>query len=164
MTTVKLAYMDTSAITKRYVHERGSDEVDTLYRAAEQGRITLCYSVWNIGEVLGAIDRQKTRGNLTQLHRDAALFLYFKENEKLTRLNSLIIIPMTNRILVGSWRIIQEQHIYAADAIQIASAAQTGSSLLLTADKRLAEAASNHGLRAVDVEEEQNIEEILGSM
>jgi len=49
--------------------------------------------------------------------------------------------------------------LYAADAIQMPSAAQTGSSLFLTADKRLAEAAFNYGLEALNVEEENNIEE-----
>lgn len=159
MTNVKLAYMDTSAITKRYVRERGSDQIDKLYRVAEQGKITLTYSVWNIGEVLGVLDKQRTRGYLTNQQYDTAISIYFGENEKLIRLNSLGIVPITSTILVESWRIIQEQHIYAADAIQIASADQTGSSLFLTADKRLAEAAFNHGLEAVNVEEENNIEE-----
>jgi predicted nucleic acid-binding protein len=157
--TVKLVYMDTSAIAKRYVRERGSDRVDTLYRAAEQGKFTLTYSVWNIGEVLGVLDKQRTRGSLTQQQYDTAISIYFGENEKLIRLNSLVIVPITNTILVESWKLIQEQHIYAADALQIASAAQTGSILFLTADKRLAEAASNHGLKAMNVEEENNIEE-----
>ena len=163
MRTVKLAYMDSSAVIKRYVHERGSDRVDTLYRAAEQGRITLCYPVWNIGEVLGVLDKQRARGNLSQQQHDAVVSLFFRENEKLTRLNSLIITPITNTILVESWKNIQKHHIYAADAIQIASATQTGSSLFLTADKRLAEAASNHGLESVNVEEENSIEERLKS-
>jgi len=151
--------MDTSAVTKRYVRERGSDQIDTLYRAAEQGKIRLAYSIWNVGEVLGVLDKMRTRGSLTQQQYDAAISLYFGENEKLVRLNSLVIAPLTSAILVESWRIIGEQHVYAADAVQIATSAQMGANLFLTADKRLTEAASNHGLEAINVEEKNDIQE-----
>jgi len=52
-------YLDSSAIVKRYIEEPGSNVVRELYLKAYSGEVLLSFSVWNVGEVLGAFDRAK---------------------------------------------------------------------------------------------------------
>jgi predicted nucleic acid-binding protein len=54
-------YLDTSGLVKRYVEERGTEVLDRLYGAAEAGSITVSFSIWNLGEALGVLDRYHTR-------------------------------------------------------------------------------------------------------
>jgi len=56
-----LVYLDTSAIIKRYVREPGSELVNEVYEKALSGNVTLSFSVWNVGEVLGALDKYRRR-------------------------------------------------------------------------------------------------------
>lgn len=49
-------YLDSSAIVKRYVLEEGSDKVKEVYLEAFNGAASLHFSLWNVGEVLGALD------------------------------------------------------------------------------------------------------------
>jgi len=51
-----VAYLDSSAIVKRYVLEPGSDVVAEVYEGALDGELILSFSAWNIGEVLGVLD------------------------------------------------------------------------------------------------------------
>jgi predicted nucleic acid-binding protein len=63
-------YLDSSAIIKRYVLEEGSDKVKEIYLEALNGAATLHFSVWNLGEVLGALDAYHRRSWLeSQLPR-----------------------------------------------------------------------------------------------
>lgn len=49
-------YLDSSTIVKRYVAERGSDSTTRIYEKSEMKEITICFSIWNIGETIGVID------------------------------------------------------------------------------------------------------------
>jgi predicted nucleic acid-binding protein len=55
-----VTYLDTSAIVKRYILERGSDEVAALYSRAWGGDVKLSFSLWNVGEALGVFDKYHT--------------------------------------------------------------------------------------------------------
>lgn len=61
-----IAYLDSSAIVKRYVEEPGSERVRELYLKAYSGDVTLAYSMWNIGQVLGSwtVDRARRMGRI----------------------------------------------------------------------------------------------------
>ena len=59
-----VAYLDSSAIIKRYIKEPGSEIIKQLYQRAYTGELKICFSIWNIGEVLGALDRTLCRGRL----------------------------------------------------------------------------------------------------
>ncbi|RLG52180.1 MAG: PIN domain nuclease, partial [Thermoproteota archaeon] len=61
------AYLDSSVILKRYVREAGSEMVRGLYLKAYSGEATIAYSMWNIGEVLGALDRAARLGRLSSM-------------------------------------------------------------------------------------------------
>ena len=145
-------YLDSSSIAKRYVKEKGSDLVDSIYGKAEAGDLRLAFSLWNIGEAIGVLDRYLTRRLISKKEFAAARSDLISETLKLSRLDSLDVLPVTSEILSQSWTLITKHHIYEADALQISSGKEVDCSLFLTADNRLLEAAIAEGLNAVNVE------------
>jgi predicted nucleic acid-binding protein len=148
------AYLDTSALVKRYVEERGTGVIDRLYEETEAGRATTSLSIWNIGEAFGVLDRYHTRGMLTGEELQTTLRSLTSETMKLIRLGSLQVLPITSRNLVESWSLVLRHHIYEADALQISTAKEAGCDLLLGADKRLIMAARDEGIDFIDFETE----------
>lgn len=152
---VKRVYLDSSSIVKRYVQEQGSEIVDELYEIAELGNMQIFFSLWNVGEVLGTLDRYLSRRAVGPDEFEAILSTFIAESIKLGRLGSLSIVPLSAQNLVESWLLVLRQHIYEADALQISTAKFSGCDLLLTADRELADACKREGLVAFDVEEQQ---------
>jgi predicted nucleic acid-binding protein len=68
------------------------------------------------------------------------------------RLGSMLIIPIRTRILRESWKLVEKHHIYAADALQIASERQAGSTRFLTGDKQLHQVALKENLNSTLLE------------
>lgn len=56
----KIVYLDSSATVKRYVEEPGSDDIRSLYESTYDGNVKLIFSIWNIDEVLGVLDKART--------------------------------------------------------------------------------------------------------
>ncbi|MEM4606535.1 MAG: type II toxin-antitoxin system VapC family toxin, partial [Thermofilaceae archaeon] len=79
-------YLDSSAIVKRYVEERGSTIVRKVYREAYSGSATLTVSAWNIGEVLGVFNKYRRRGWLSEEGYTEALRTFASETSRLIKL------------------------------------------------------------------------------
>ena len=137
------AYLDTSAIVKRYILEEGSDRVDELYREAHAGKIRLAFSIWNIGEVAVVLDRYERRGIIKNSKKVFEKFL--GESRLLTKLGQLRLVPLNLKILTKATGYIFKYGIYIADAIQIASARNFET--FISYDKKLAKIASLEGLK-----------------
>jgi predicted nucleic acid-binding protein len=148
-------YLDTSSVVKRYVEESGSRLTDLVYTRAEGGAHQIVISLWNIGEVIGVLDRYRERGLLDEDGLMRALKSFLGESEKMMRLGSLRIVPLGVDILTETYALVLRHHIYQADALQIATCRISGSSLLLSADKKLLIAARAEGLEALDVETDE---------
>jgi len=153
---MKLVYLDSSAIVKRYVKERGTEVVDLVFDNAELGNVKIFFSIWNIGEVLGVLDRYRRRNLISSKEFESVLGKFASELLKLVKLHQLDLIPLYSDIIADSLDIILRYHIYEADAIQIVSSKYCNSEVFLTADKRLAEIAKDLGINAFDVESEEN--------
>lgn len=149
------AYLDTSGLVKRYVEEEGTRVIDRLYEETEAGRATTSFSIWNIGEALGVLDRYHTKGQLTEEELQTTLRNLTSETMKMIRLGSLQVLPITSKSLVESWTLVLRHHIYAADALQISGAREAGCDLFLAADRRLVKVATEEGIEAIDIETEQ---------
>lgn len=143
--------MDSSATLKRYIKEGGTDVVDSLYRQAEKGEVTLCFSVWNIGEVIGVLDRYLSRGLISDEQFQETLGLFYGETEKHVRLGSLIIEPLGHEVLTDSWSLLLKHHIYVADAVQLSTALKLNSNIFISADKQLVQKAADEGLEVIQV-------------
>ncbi|MEM1581473.1 MAG: type II toxin-antitoxin system VapC family toxin [Candidatus Bathyarchaeia archaeon] len=155
-------YLDTSLIIKRYVTEPGTEIADMLFDNAERGNLSLRFSLWNIGEILGVLDERLRRGWITE--KDFIIIMKNLSSEllKLLHLRSLEIIPVHTPILAETWPLILSNHIYEADALQIATCIQTKSDILISGDKKLVQIGRKIGVESLHVtEDKEKIEEIL---
>ncbi len=144
----RIVYLDSSTIIKRYIKEPGSDYVRETYLKCYSGDITLSFSIWNIGEVLGAFDKARTIGRIDAETYAIVKRRFLLEVRRMARLGSLLIVPLKTRILKDSWKLIERHHIYEADALQIISAKYVNSAEFLTGDRRLHEVALKEGLKS----------------
>jgi len=147
--STRVIYLDTSAMVKRYVLERGTDVIKTLYSSAWNGEVKLSFSLWNIGEILGVLNKYRQRGWLGDSEYRTARGMFLSETIRMSRLGLLKIIPLRLNIVIESWKIVEKHDIYEADAIQIASAKHIKASEFYTADKKLCDIASKEGVKVV---------------
>ena len=143
-------YLDTSALFKRYVREPGSTSLDHLFLKADHGQLTLVFSAWNIGEVIGALDERHQSKRFTNAEYSSAIFNFSEETLRMVRTGLVRIIPVAGKLLTISWQILQQAHIYEADALQIASCKEEACDIMLTEDRRLLQAAQKEGLNSLD--------------
>jgi len=64
-------------------------------------------------------------------------------------------------MLVEAWPLILREHIYEADALQIQTCIYSGSNVFLSADKELINIALKTGIRAMNVEDEDEVKKLL---
>lgn len=145
----QIVYLDTSAIIKRYVEEPGTDLMRNLYRKVYVGELKLSFNIWNIGEVLGVLDRARSIERVSKEDYISVRRRFLLETMRLVRLRLIILIHVKSSILEQSWKIIEKYHIYQADALQIASAKNIKAAQFLVADKKLHEIASEEGLNSI---------------
>jgi uncharacterized protein len=150
-----LIYLDSSAIVKRYIAEKGSESIDFVYAGLEKdGDLQATFSAWNIGEVIGAIDTRKQRGDIDERSMVEAVGLFVGETRKFVAMRKLIVHPIGSKMLEESRDLIVKYHIYQADALQLATARQSASTLILTADRKLAECARSEGMEVANPEKD----------
>lgn len=58
------AYLDSSALVKRCVQEKGTEILDSTFKEAEAGTRVICFSMWNVGELAALFDRVQRREGL----------------------------------------------------------------------------------------------------
>lgn len=97
--TEKVAYLDSSAIVKRYVHETGSEFVCAQYNDAYLGNVLLSFDVWNIGEVFGAFDRAHRQRRITSKQLNEVIGRFSNETARLKKIRRIRIINLSESIL-----------------------------------------------------------------
>lgn len=145
-------YLDTSTIVKRHIEQKGSNLVDDVYGRAEVGALKLSFSMWNVGQLIGALDQHLSRKVISEMQFRTSTKDLVAETTKLFRLGHLNIRSPTAKIFADAWYLIFSSHIYEADAIQIATAKNLECDLFLSADAELIEVAKQTNLQAANVE------------
>ncbi len=143
-------YLDSSAIAKRYLAEDGTAAVDALYRRAEGRGVVLAFSLWNVGEVVGAIAKAERLRWISRRESEAATWTFLRESLKLRDLGGLRAVPVRGDLLAAALPLVLRRGIGPADGLQIATCADLGAAALVSADRRLLEAARAEGLTAFD--------------
>ena len=154
-------YLDSSAIVKRYIYEPGSSAMDYVFYGGWEGKVSLATSIWNIGEALGVLDERRRRGWFSEHEFKRTLESFAGETIRLLRLKVLEIFPVLTSMLIEAWPLILGEHTYEADALQIRTCLNSCSNILLSGDKRLISLALKIGLKAVNVEDEDEVERII---
>ena len=146
-------YLDSSALAKRYVAEKGSDDMRAIYERSNSLRLSLSFSVWNIGEAIGVIDQYQRKGWLTKEQLLTALANLAGETLRLSKIEALNLVPIDQATLSDTWDLVRRHHLYQADALQIVSSKAAGAETFVSADAHLLEAAKSEGLSPVDIED-----------
>ena len=147
--TEKVAYLDSSAIVKRYVYETGSEFIRAQYNDAYLGNVLLSFNVWNIGEVFGVFDRAHRQERITNKQLNEVMGRFSNETSRLKKISRIRIITLSESILESSWDVVIKHHIYVADALQIISAIEVGCKEFYTGDKKLHKLALSSGLNSI---------------
>jgi len=95
-----ITYLDSSAIVKRYILEVGSSIVGDIYERTLNGELKIAFSIWNIGEVLGVLDRYFNRKWLEKKDYEMARLQFIDETLRLIRLKLVKIIPLRTKLLI----------------------------------------------------------------
>ncbi len=139
-------YLDSSAIVKRYVLEEGTEKINDTYLEALSGTASLHFSIWNIGEVLGALQTYYRRKWLESEDYTTARESFIAETTRLIKLGVAKVAPLRSKLLTQSWLFVEKYHIYVADALQIVSAKNLDVDRLLSGDRRLVDVSREEGV------------------
>jgi len=142
-------YLDSSVILKRYLKEDQSEKAAELYLKAYAGEHVICFSLWNIGEVLGVLDRARRLRRLSRAEHALTRTRFISETRRMIRLGVCGVLPLKTTVLKEAWSIVEAQHIYEADALQLASAKMADANLFYTSDQTLHKIATKMGLNSV---------------
>ncbi|NVM31238.1 MAG: type II toxin-antitoxin system VapC family toxin [Candidatus Helarchaeota archaeon] len=134
---IPLIYLDSSAITKRYIKEKGTETIDVIFDASEIEKVKLSFSMWNIGEIIGVFDQYHRRNWITEEEFREATRKFLIELQKLYKLKTLQLIPVNSNILVQSFPLITKYHMYQADVLQAVSFKAANADIFISADKKL---------------------------
>jgi len=151
------AYLDSSALVKRYVQEPGTPAVDILFDRASDGAAVLASSVWNLGEAFGVFDYRRRRRLVTEHEFRLAVESLTSEVLGLMRTGAMRVYPVRTSLLTEAWAIVLTQHLYQADALQIATCNDSKSKVLITSDEPLRRASESFGLKALDPDKHKHV-------
>ncbi len=136
--------------------EPGTPSVDHVFSVArEKGQVGIVFSAWNIGELLGTLDRRQAQNRLSDKDYFSAVQNFSEETLEMARHGSIQIMPITGKLLTASWKIIVREHIYQADALQIASCKEEACDILLSADRQLLAAAKKQRIEGFNPESDE---------
>jgi uncharacterized protein len=151
-------YLDSSTIVKRYIEELGSESISLIYSKSDVQELTICFSIWNVGETIGVIDHYQKRGWITADECKKALSNLAGETLRLVRIEALELLNVSPMVLTETWELIRKYHIYQADAVQIVACRRSGADILISADKALLQAAEREGLTTVNIENAREVQ------
>ncbi len=134
-------FLDSSAFAKRFINERGSQEVDDLCRTATE----LYLSVLCVPEILSALSRRLREHQFTS-HDYARI-----KRQLAAEVRDAIIVNLTPDVVSAGIRVLETSPVRTNDALHIASALACDAELFVTSDRRQLDTAISAGLNATGV-------------
>ncbi len=147
-----MIYLDTSALIKRYIVEKGSDPVrDLLQQAGAAATATVAYA-----EIYSGLTRRFREGYVAPKLYSIACHEFERDWPDYLK------IELTGELLVAARDLIQRHPLRSFDAVHLASALSLARNLgedvaIVAADGRLLHAAAAEGLATVNVEKEKGV-------
>ena len=130
-------YLDSSAFSKRFIEESGSDIVESICsRASELGLSVLC-----VPEIVSALSRRLRERALTRAQYDEA------KGRLLDDVRDADIIDLTPSVIGSAIKVIEASPARAMDALHVACALEWGAELFASSDKQQLSAAKRAGLK-----------------
>jgi predicted nucleic acid-binding protein len=134
-------FFDTSALTKRYVEEEGSDKVRTLCAEAD----ALGVSVLVVPELISTLCRLVREGRLSA--RDYQSLKSAVQAD----LADADLCDLSQEAFEQAVRCLEGHPLRTLDSLHVGSALVYQPDLFVSADRRQAEAASREGLAVIDL-------------
>lgn len=131
------AFLDSSALAKRYIAEPGSEEVDALCQAAD--RLGLC--VLCVPEIVSALNRRVRERRVSRADYVAV------KARLLEDVRDAEIVNLTEDVVADALRILERGAIRAMDALHLAAARAWGADVFASADKAQLRAARLSALK-----------------
>ena len=130
-------FLDSSALAKRYIEEKGSDRVEAILSSAS----VLAISVICVPEIVSALCRRRRERKLsTEEYRNAKASV-------LSDINDATLIGITEEVVAQAVALLEHFPLRSADALHVACAAEWSTDLFVSADNRQCRAARAHGLK-----------------
>jgi predicted nucleic acid-binding protein len=134
-------FFDSSALAKRYVEEKGSDQVQTILSSAS----ALAVSVICIPEIVSALCRRRRERKVsTKEYRNAKASV-------LSDIDDATVIGITDEVMARAVALLEQFPLRSADALHVACASAWSTDLFVSADDRQCAAARAHGLRVESI-------------
>ena len=134
-------FFDTSALTKRYVEEEGSEQVRALCAGAD----ALGVSVLVVPELISTLCRLVREGRLSsEDYRSLKAALQ-------ADLSDAELCDLSQDAFEAAIRCLESHPLRTLDALHVGSALVYQPDLFVSADRRQAEAADREGLAVVDL-------------
>jgi len=130
-------FLDSSALAKRYVNERGSERVEEILSSAS----SIGISVICLTEVSSALCRLRREGTLSPTQYDDRKQALFGDAK------DAVIIEITDGVVARAIQLLEGWPLRSSDALHVACAAEWGAELFASADERQCKAARGYGLR-----------------
>jgi uncharacterized protein len=131
------AFFDSSALAKRYIEEKGSDQVQAILSSAS----ALAVSVICVPEIVSALCRRRRERKLsTREYRTARASM-------LSDIDDATVIGITEEVIAQAVALLEQFPLRSADALHVACASEWATDLFVSADDRQCRAARARGLR-----------------
>ncbi len=134
-------YFDSSALTKRYIQEKGSDLLDRFFLEAE----SVVVSSTCLPEIISALSR---------LHREKKLSGHQYNQCKravIEDFSAFEVCQLSPEVLKISLTILEHTELRAMDALHVASAIEAKAARFISSDTRQITAAKKFGLKVESV-------------
>jgi len=128
-------------MAKRYIKEKGSDEVEELCAKAD----TLVVSTICMPEIVSALCRLKRQELITKAEYKKAKHAFMKDLEDMS------VCELVPQVIAGSVGILEEHALRAMDALHLASAVETEPEMFVSGDTRQVAAAEKLGMKVIKV-------------
>ena len=130
-------FFDSSALAKRYIEEKGSDQVQAVLSSAS----ALAVSVICIPEIVSALCRRRRERKVsTEAYRNAKASV-------LSDIDDATVIGITDEVIAQAVALLEQFPLRSADALHVACASEWSTDLFVSVDDRQCAAARARGLR-----------------
>jgi predicted nucleic acid-binding protein len=131
------AFFDSSAFAKRFIEEKGSEEVDEICRAIDR----LALSSICVPEIISALNRRVREKKVSK-----ADYLTIKAR-LLDDVRDVEVVNLTDDVVAHSMLILEQNPVRAMDSLHIACSLAWTTYVFVTADVDQAKAAQRNGLK-----------------
>lgn len=135
------AFFDTSALTKKYVSERGSERlIEVLSKSEKKVISVICFP-----EIISVLSRLKREKKIAdgQYHKLRSFIISDLEN--------FYLCALTTQVIKRSVVLLESFSLKTLDALQIACGIESRSEIFISADYQQLQAARQAGLKVEEV-------------